>query len=94
MAYLGKALFLAGWGSKWTVTRSAKERIPRLYTASGITVSRRQEYGIFLGRQTTRAVFSPITTQLAKGFKPNSLNRKSFRLLLCQNWRSPALAGP
>ena len=41
MAYLWKALFLAGWGSQWIVTRSAKERLPRLYTASGITVSRR-----------------------------------------------------
>ena len=35
----------------------------------------------------TRCIFS-ITTHLAKGFKQNSPNWKSFRLLLWQNWRS------
>ena len=45
MTYLGKALFLADLGSQlnglMTVTRSVKERLPRLYTACGTTVSRR-----------------------------------------------------
>ena len=45
MAYLGKALFLADLGSQLNglmmVTRSAKERLPRLYTTCGTTVSRR-----------------------------------------------------
>ena len=46
MAYLGKALFLADLGSQlnglMTVTRSVKERLPRLYTACGTTLSRRK----------------------------------------------------
>ena len=64
MAYLGKALFLADLGSQLnglkTDTRSAKERLPRLYPARSPTQHVGpwcpDEYGVFLSprAQTTR----------------------------------------
>ena len=62
-----------------TVTRSAKERLPRLYTPCCTTVFRRI-WRVPGAANHTCSIFSITTQLLAKGFKQNSPNLKLFRL--------------
>ena len=75
-----------------TVTRSQNPGA----LACGTTVSRRiwrlPGAANTHTRQTHTLYFFSITTQFAKGFRQNSPNWQSIRLLLWQNWRSTVLA--
>ena len=69
--------------------RKSQDSLP---LACGATVSRRI-WRLPGAANHTRCVFSITTQLLAKGFKQNLPNWKSFRLLsILQNWRSTVLA--